>query len=214
MAKADALIAMATKDYGADTGNTASTYYEVRTWNEQYKPAGKPLIPLRMVRLPARVSVGVRITETLRCSQIPWTDEFEHETARELFGSNLLALTWLKGETMPDDLIDDILRALGLERETDKQRKTRVGCLVDESPPAAPDCAPHCDERKFSTGVMLEKGKVWLNDAGRRVSEEATNLLARLGRRRSSQFEILRNTSESTQELIQLLQRPEVFNKM
>ena len=60
MAKADALIAMATKDYGADTGNTASTFYEVRTWKEKY--AGKPLIPLRMVRLPLLVSVGACTT--------------------------------------------------------------------------------------------------------------------------------------------------------
>ena len=40
---------MATKDYGANTGNTASTYHEVRTWKEQYQPKGKPMIPLRMV---------------------------------------------------------------------------------------------------------------------------------------------------------------------
>ena len=62
MAKADALIAMATKDYGADTGNTASTFYEVRKWKEEYQPAGKPLIPVRMVRLPALVSVETRTT--------------------------------------------------------------------------------------------------------------------------------------------------------
>ena len=49
VAKADALIAMATKDYGADTGNSASTFYEVRKWKEEYQPTGKPLIPLRMV---------------------------------------------------------------------------------------------------------------------------------------------------------------------
>ena len=49
MAKCDAFLAMATKDYGADTGNTASTYFEARTWKEEYQPKGKPLIPLRMV---------------------------------------------------------------------------------------------------------------------------------------------------------------------
>merc|ERR1711939_1181689 len=77
MAKCDAFLAMATKDYGADTGNTASTFHEVRTWKEKYQVENKPLIPLRM---------------------IPWDEEFDHETARTLFGSNLLALTWIKGE--------------------------------------------------------------------------------------------------------------------
>ena len=58
-------------------------------------------------------------------AQIPWGDKFEHETGRELFGSNLLALTWIKGEAMPGELMDEILRALGLERETDEQRRQR-----------------------------------------------------------------------------------------
>ena len=47
MANCDAFLALATKDYGANTGNTASTYHEVRTWKGEYK--SKPLIPLRMV---------------------------------------------------------------------------------------------------------------------------------------------------------------------
>ena len=41
----------------------------------------------------------------------------EHETARALFGSNLLALTWIKGEPLPDGLVEDILKSLKLERE-------------------------------------------------------------------------------------------------
>ena len=59
-------------------------------------------------------------------SQIPWGEEFDHECARELFGSNLLVLTWIKGETMPGELVDEILRGLGLERETDEQRRGRL----------------------------------------------------------------------------------------
>ena len=58
-------------------------------------------------------------------AQIPWSDEFEHETARELFGSNLLALSWIRGEPMPGELVDEILRGLGIERETDDQRRQR-----------------------------------------------------------------------------------------
>ena len=49
MLRCDAFLALAMKDYGADTGNTASTYHEVRMWKEKYQPKGKPLIPLRMV---------------------------------------------------------------------------------------------------------------------------------------------------------------------
>ena len=59
-------------------------------------------------------------------AQIPWGDEFEYETGRELFESNLLALTWIKGESMPGELVDEILRGLGLERETEEQQQQRV----------------------------------------------------------------------------------------
>ena len=47
-------------------------------------------------------------------------------TGRELFDSNLLALTWIKGEAMPGELVDEILRGLRLERETDEQRRQRL----------------------------------------------------------------------------------------
>ena len=33
-----------------------------------------------------------------------------------------MALTWIKGEPMPDKLVDDIVRGLGIERLTDEQR--------------------------------------------------------------------------------------------
>ena len=62
-------------------------------------------------------------------AQIPWGDELEYETGRELFESNLLALTWIKGESMPGELVpmvDEILRGLGLERETEEQQQQRV----------------------------------------------------------------------------------------
>ena len=57
--------------------------------------------------------------------QIPWGDEFEHETARVLFGSNLLALEWAKGGSLPGDLVAGILRSLGLERESGEERRRR-----------------------------------------------------------------------------------------
>ena len=59
-------------------------------------------------------------------AQIPWDEQFRHETARSVFETNLLALTWIKGEPMPGELVDEILRGLGLERETEEQRRTRM----------------------------------------------------------------------------------------
>ena len=59
-------------------------------------------------------------------AQIPWGEHFEHEAARALFGANLLVLTWIKGEPMPDGLVGEIVRGLGLERETDEQRRERI----------------------------------------------------------------------------------------
>ena len=59
-------------------------------------------------------------------AQVPWGEDFDHEVSRELFGSNLLALTWIKGEAMPGELVNEILRGLGLERETEEQRRRRV----------------------------------------------------------------------------------------
>ena len=65
------------------------------------------------------------VTQVRPFAQIPWANEFEHETARELFGSNLLTLTWIKGEPMPGKLVEEVLRGLGLERETETQALLR-----------------------------------------------------------------------------------------
>ena len=48
-----------------------------------------------------------------------------HACARELFGSNLLVLTWIKGELLPGELVDDILKAIGLGRDTLEERRRR-----------------------------------------------------------------------------------------
>ena len=79
--------------YGEDTGNPAATFHEVRVWKEEHEPKGKPLIPLRMVRVMRR---AVRCLVLVLCgshdSQISWGEEFDWPCARELFGSNLLVL--------------------------------------------------------------------------------------------------------------------------
>ena len=102
--------------YGQDTGNPAATFHEVRVWREEHEPEGKPLIPLRMVRARSP-ALRSRLTRPVVC-QIPWGEEFTFPAARELFGSNLLTLTWIKGEPLPAELVDDLLKAIGLERET------------------------------------------------------------------------------------------------
>ena len=45
--------------------------------------------------------------------------------SRKFFGANLLTLTWIKGEPMAGGLIDEILRGLGLERETEQKSMQR-----------------------------------------------------------------------------------------
>ena len=45
-------------------------------------------------------------------------------------GSNVLSLKWIKGEPTPSRLVDDILRGLGLERETEMQVRQRRSSLV------------------------------------------------------------------------------------
>ena len=62
-------------------------------------------------------------------AQIRWGEEFDHETARELFSSNLLALTWIKGEPMPKSLVSDVLLGLGIERETYTQINQRLASI-------------------------------------------------------------------------------------
>ena len=51
-----------------------------------------------------------------RAAALPWGEEFDFPTARELFGSNLLVLTWIKGEPLPAELVEDILKSIGLAR--------------------------------------------------------------------------------------------------
>ena len=98
--------------------------------------AGVPGAP-RLVRVRAFLFVMARVTLNALPAQIPREDEFDHETARDLFGSNLLALTWIKGEPMPGELVDDILRGLGLERETDEQRRQRMSRRAFRQSPTA-----------------------------------------------------------------------------
>ena len=103
--------------YGQDTGNPAATFHEVRVWKKEHEPKGKPLVPLRMVRVVRSCVCSGESSCVMRLlSQIPWGDEFTWPCARELFGSNLLVLTWIKGEPLPGELMDDILKAIGLDR--------------------------------------------------------------------------------------------------
>ena len=106
MAKCDAFLAMSTKDYGAGATPQARSTKCARGRRSTIEVDGKPLIPLRMIL---------------------WDNEFDHDTASALFGANLLALTWIKGESMPGWLVDDILRGLQLERRSGNQpgRRTR-----------------------------------------------------------------------------------------
>ena len=60
--------------------------------------------------------------KTLLCNNF----QFSSNLHRFWFGSNLLSLTWIKGEPVPGELVDEILRGLGLERETEAQQRKRL----------------------------------------------------------------------------------------
>ena len=46
-------------------------------------------------------------------------------------------LTWIKGEPLPDGLVDDILRTIGLERDTLEKRRRRSSARTQDSFPCA-----------------------------------------------------------------------------
>ena len=49
---------------------------------------------------------GHQLRQKFQCgAQIPWDEEFTFPAARELFGSNLLVLTWIKGEPLPTECL-------------------------------------------------------------------------------------------------------------
>ena len=83
----------------------------------------------------ASIDDSSRVRECCVCliSQVPWDEEFTWPCARELFGSNLLVLTWIKGEPLPGELVDDILKALGLGRDTLEERCRRRTSASDAS---------------------------------------------------------------------------------
>ena len=88
--QADTFLVFGTRDYGENTGNPASTYYEARFAQN----ARKRILLIQMM---------------------PWDEKFDHLTARVLFGMNDLALSWMEEAPMPDSLPDDIIAALGDE---------------------------------------------------------------------------------------------------
>jgi hypothetical protein len=87
------------------------------------------MIPLRMVSRCVSFCAPARLMQKLR-AQIPWSEEFTHPAARELFGLNLLTLTWVAGEPLPDELVGDIVRGLGLECETLEEQRTRRALIT------------------------------------------------------------------------------------
>ena len=93
--QAEAFLVFGTKDYGKDTGNPASTYFEAEYARNKYP---KKILLLRMIQ---------------------FNEEFEHPQARILFGMNDLSLgPWIPGNEMPPELVDEIKEALVKKRTT------------------------------------------------------------------------------------------------
>jgi hypothetical protein len=83
----DTFLVFGTAGYGEDTGNQSSTFYESKYAHSKKKR----IILIRM---------------------IPFEQEFNHLQGRVLFGMNKLCLHWMEGEPMPDNIADDILKAV------------------------------------------------------------------------------------------------------
>ena len=88
----DTFLVFGTKTYGEDTGNSACTYNELKFAQAKKKR----IILLRM---------------------ISWEDEFEELQARVLFNRNILMLEWQQGQSMPEKLVPEIIKALELPAE-------------------------------------------------------------------------------------------------
>lgn len=86
--EADSFLVFGSANYGKDTGNQASTFYEHKHAFAQKKK----IILIRM---------------------IPWTEQFEEQQARVIFGQNRLQLEWQVGQPMPTDLASKIAEAVG-----------------------------------------------------------------------------------------------------
>jgi hypothetical protein len=95
--RADTFLVFGTADYGQDTGNPASTFYE----SKFAMNTGKRMILIRM---------------------IPYGQRYEQLQARQLFNVNKLCLQWISGTAMPGSLVGDIVKAVGDESTAPRAR--------------------------------------------------------------------------------------------
>ena len=86
-------VAFGSKDYGEDTGNSASTFYESMYVEGLTGEDKKKIIRIRM---------------------IPFEESFAYMQGKTFFGMNDLQLPWQIGEPMPAELVDKIVDAMGL----------------------------------------------------------------------------------------------------
>jgi hypothetical protein len=89
-------IAFGSKNYGEDTGNSASTYKESQYVENLKGKSKKRIIRIRM---------------------IPFDEDFAHLQGRTFFGMNDMVLNWELGTPMPPDLPVQIMEGMGLPAE-------------------------------------------------------------------------------------------------
>jgi hypothetical protein len=109
---ASTFIAFGSKDYGEDTGNSASTHKE-----SQYVENLK----------------GDRKKRIIRIRMIPFDEEFNHIQARTFFGMNDMVIPWMLGTPMPPDLPAKIVEGMGLPAETETEQEIGVSQEIDQS---------------------------------------------------------------------------------
>jgi outer membrane biosynthesis protein TonB len=116
---ADTFLVFGTRDYGEDTSNPASTYYE------------------------AEFALGLQ-KRILLIRMFPWEQKFDHIMGRILFGMNRLTLDWQLGTAMPSTLPGEIVRALELgdEQAPEPEPEPEPEPMVEPEPEPEPMVEP------------------------------------------------------------------------
>ena len=128
----DTFVAFGSKDYGQDTGNSASTYRESMYVENLPQSEQKTIIRIRM---------------------IPFDESFAHMQGRTFFGMNDLELPWMVGEPMPADLPGKIAEAMGqaaAERKRADEQMKALWLAIDA------DRSGFLDAKDF--GAFMKKG--------------------------------------------------------
>ena len=120
-----------------------------------------------MMRRPGKCLLPVRM--------IPWEEDFLHVAAMVIFGSNYSVAFWLKGEPMPDNLVQQLVSEITVKKVAAAQdaEKNMTKTL--------PQQTPKVDSKPASSTQLGEKPAQKAQEAGatRRAKHVAKKTKAR-----------------------------------